>query len=246
MFLPKPQDAIHKAWLYRLLSAIYDDSFLASSLYFKGGTCAAMLGYLDRFSVDLDFDYVAKKDDMAKVRKNLEKVFKKLGLEIKDKSSQVPQYFLKYSTVKEKQKNTIKIDVTMPPPDSNSYETKRFDEIDRIINCQTKETMFANKMVALIDRYEKNDSIAGRDLYDIHHFFLQGFEYDQEVIKERRGTDVITFFDILTQFINTTITQKIINQDLNTLLPFDKFKRIRGIIKKEVLLLLNDERKRLV
>jgi len=46
MILPNPKEAIHKSWLYRLLSAIYDNQILADSLYFKGGTCAAMLGYL--------------------------------------------------------------------------------------------------------------------------------------------------------------------------------------------------------
>ena len=89
MILPNPQDATHKAWLYRLLSVIYDNQILSSSLYFKGGTCAAMLGWLDRFSVDLDFDYVAKKTDLKKVRRELETVFDKLGLEIKDKSQKV-------------------------------------------------------------------------------------------------------------------------------------------------------------
>ncbi|HIP71371.1 MAG TPA: hypothetical protein EYH05_08260, partial [Anaerolineae bacterium] len=50
------QLAKHRIQLTRLLTEILDDPYLAASLYFKGGTCAAMLGYLDRFSVDLDFD----------------------------------------------------------------------------------------------------------------------------------------------------------------------------------------------
>ncbi len=50
-------DNIHKAWLYRVLEGIASDKYLPSVLYFKGGTCASMLGWLDRFSVDLDFDY---------------------------------------------------------------------------------------------------------------------------------------------------------------------------------------------
>ena len=37
MQLPNPKDAKHKAWLYRILSAFYDDPYLASVLYFKGG-----------------------------------------------------------------------------------------------------------------------------------------------------------------------------------------------------------------
>jgi len=244
MLLPKSQDAIHKAWLYRLLSAIYDNPLLSSSLYFKGGTCAAMLGYLDRFSVDLDFDYVAEQEDLDLTRKNLEVVFKKLGLIIKDKSQRAPQYFLSYPA-KDKQRNTIKIDTTMPPPKSNTYETKRFTEIDRIINCQTRETMFANKLVALIDRYEKHESIAGRDLYDIHHFFLNGYRYNKEVIEERRKTSLKVFFQTLIKFIEKEITQTIINQDLNVLLPFDKFKKIRGVLKQEALMFISDEIKRI-
>jgi len=46
MILPNKNDAIHKAWLYRVVEAIADDRFLAQTLYFKGGTCASMLGWL--------------------------------------------------------------------------------------------------------------------------------------------------------------------------------------------------------
>ena len=68
------QDAIHKAWLYRVLIAIVDNANL-HELYFKGGTCAALTGILDRFSVDLDFDYVGVESDLIKVRHELGKVF---------------------------------------------------------------------------------------------------------------------------------------------------------------------------
>ena len=52
----------------KILSAIYSDIYLAKNLYFKGGTCASMLGYLDRFSVDLDMDFVGKPEDMPVIR----------------------------------------------------------------------------------------------------------------------------------------------------------------------------------
>lgn len=240
MILPNKKDAIHKAWLYRTLTAISDAKPLMDKLRFKGGTCAAMRGVLDRFSIDLDFDYVGEKKDTKEMKKNLEKVFKNLDMEIKDKSNNVPQYFLRYPA-KAGERNTLKIDITFPPPKANEYEPIRFTEIDRIINCQTIETMFANKLVALIDRYEKNNSIAGRDLYDIHYFFMQGFKYNKEVIKERRGQEVSEFFSDLIQFIKDKITKTIIDQDLNTLLPYEKFKKIRKIIKQETLVFLNDE-----
>ena len=244
MILPNPKDAIHKAWLYRLLMSIYDNPILANSLYFKGGTCAAMLNLLDRFSIDLDFDYVAQKKDLKEVRKNMELVFKKLGLTIKDKSKIVPQYFLKYPT-KPNLRNTIKIDVTMPPPKANQYQATRLEDIDRIITCQTIASMFANKLVALMERYENNNSIAGRDLYDIHYFFLHGFSYEPAIIQERRGGNLSSFFTELINFIEKKLTQTIINQDLNPLLPPAKFQKIRKILKPEVLMFLKDEIKRI-
>ena len=243
MILPNPKEAIHKAWLYRLLSAIYDNQVLANSLYFKGGTCAAMLGFLERFSIDLDFDYVKKKDNLPATRKELESVFKKLGLTIKDKSQKTPQYFLKYPA-KPNSRNTIKVDVTFPPPAANAYQAFKLNDIGRIVICQTAKTMFANKLVALIDRWEKNNSIAGRDLYDIHCFFMQGLRYNEKVIIERRNTDLIFFFQELLVFVEKRINQTIINQDLNSLLPSDKFQKIRKVLKQETLMFLRDEIKR--
>ncbi len=243
MLLPNKKDTVHKAWLYRLLSAIYDDQFLASALYFKGGTCAAMLGWLDRFSVDLDFDYVAGKEEMSETRSRLEVIFKKNGLEVKDASARTPQYFLKYDAP-EPGRNTIKIDVTYPPPVANAYRVFKLAEIDRLISCQTVETMFANKLVALIERFEKNETIAGRDLYDVHYFFTRGFDYNQAVIVERRGKESAVFLRELIDFVEKNVTDKIISQDLNFLLPPEKFQPIRKILKAETIMFLKDELKR--
>jgi len=240
MIVPLPQDAIHKAWLYRLLSAIYDDANLASVLRFKGGTCAAMLGYLDRFSVDLDFDYVGDENNLVDFKEKLEKVFLDLGLSIHDQSQVVPQYFLKYPA-RENLRNTLKVDVSITVPRANQYESQRFHEIDRIISCQTRETVVANKLVALTDRFEKNGSIAGRDLYDIHHFFLNGFRYHEAVIIERTNKTLKQFFTDTINFIEKQITEEIINQDLNTLLKPAQFSQVRKMIKQETIMLLQDE-----
>lgn len=244
MILPQSKDAAHKAWLYRVLRGIYGDAAIADILYFKGGTCAAMLGYLDRFSIDLDFDLVGSRDAISKTRARLENVFHDLGLIIHDQSKVIPQYFLKYEAP-DNMRNTMKIDVLAPPPKANTYEPKRFPEIDRIITCQTIETMMANKLVTLIDRYEQSGAIAGRDLYDIHHFFLKGYRYNTAVIRERTGKDIQNFFIDLIAFIEKNITDKIIQQDMNTLLPYERFSRIYKILKPETLMFLRDEQKRI-
>jgi predicted nucleotidyltransferase component of viral defense system len=244
MILPRPQDAIHKAWLYRVLRGIADDTYLAGTIFFKGGTCAAMLGYLDRFSIDLDFDFVGERATIAEVRSRLEALFHTLGLTIHDQSRLVPQYLLKYVTSAHL-RNTIKVDVHVEPPPANVYESRRFSAIDRIIACQTIETMMANKLVALEDRYRHNNAIAGRDVYDIHHFFLQGYRYNEAVIYARTKKKSTHFFTDLMAFIETNISDTIIDEDLNHLLSADQFQRIRKVLKQETLMFLRDEQDRM-
>ena len=249
MQLPDKRDALHKAWLYRVLEAIADDTYLSGVLYFKGGTCAAMLGWLPRFSVDLDFDYAgdAGRDGAIETRSHLENIFAKLDLSIKDFSKNGSQYFLKYPGNDESlantrmQRNTLKIDVSFPLFKSSKYESLRFTEIDRILTCQTKETMVAHKLVTPLDRFAKSESIAGRDIFDIHHFLLSGFTYDHAVIEERSGKSVKSFLIELCDFIENNVTDKVINEDLSSLLPPVEFLKINKILKREVVTLLRDE-----
>lgn len=240
MFIPNTQDVLHKVWLYRLLAAIADDIDLSRKLCFKGGTCAAMLGYINRFSVDLDFDFLGDKDDIPLVRKRIETRARKLDLEIKDYSKTGIQYFFRYDAPREK-RNTIKLDVSFPVPKQNVYASAYFSDIDRTMRCQTIETMFANKLVSVIDRYEKYKSVAGRDLYDIHQFFLHGLPYRAEIIEERRGVSAPTFIKQLIKFIQKHFTETVISQDLNMLLPQKEFQKIRRILINETVNLLRNQ-----
>ena len=199
-----------------------------------------MLGLLDRFSVDLDFDCKAKGKAVKQIQKEMEKIFDELELDIKDKSKNTLQYFLRYQAP-DNSRNTIKIDTTMPPPKANIYQARRLPNIDRMALCQTRSTMFANKLVALIDRFEKHEKIAGRDLYDIHAFFMQGLPYNPEVVAERRKTSVSVFLRELIAFIEKHVTLTTITQDLSTLLPADRFQKIRKTLKQEILIFLKDE-----
>jgi predicted nucleotidyltransferase component of viral defense system len=237
MIVPNKKDSLHKAWLYRLLMAIYTNSDLADCLYFKGGTCAAMLGWLNRFSVDLDFDYNNKNLNIIEARKKLEKIFINLDLEIKDKSQKDLQYFLRYKS-QGGEGSIIKIDTNFPFNKKNKYKISKFVEINKFIKHQTIETMFANKLLALIGRFEEGGSIAGRDVYDVYYFFKQGFSFDEEVIKSARRTTIDKFFKDLIRFVEKNVNQKIIDQDINLLMPRSEFKKIRIRLKDEVLFFL--------
>lgn len=236
MLIPNTSDIKHKAWMYRLLTAIADDIFLPSNIFFKGGTYAAMRGCIDRFSVDLDFD-LADESKIKKTKAHLEKIFKKLDLKIDDQSRKSPQYFLKYDTPKGT-RNTLKFDVSFPIPKNNDYETVRFNDLDRILKCQTIETMFANKLIAVIGRFQKNGSVAGRDLFDIHSFMLKGYEFKKEIIEELSGKSAKAYLKELKIFIKKQFNQTDIDEDLNHLVPIEQFKKIRKTLKAEVLAFL--------
>jgi predicted nucleotidyltransferase component of viral defense system len=237
------QRAYHKAQLYRLLIRLLDDPEIASNIFFKGGTCSAMLGFLDRFSVDLDFD-LKKGSNKNKLRKKLHKIFDDLNLKIKDESKNALQFFLLYEAV-EGQRNTIKIEILDSPFRTINYQHQYLKDIDRIAICQTKESIVANKLVAITDRYKKRKTIAGRDVYDIHFFLSHGFDYRKEIIEERTGKSVPAYLRELKMFISKKITQKIINQDLNFLLSQKQFDGIRQTLKTETLVLIEDEIKHL-
>lgn len=243
MILPKPEDAYHKSVMYRLLIHILDDQYLSSNLYFKGGTCASILGWLDRFSVDLDFDLKTKQNKLL-VEKKLRTIFNKLQLSVKSQAKDQLFYVLKYEAVKGK-RNNLKLSIVDDLVKSNRYNSFYLAEIDRYGQCQTRETMFANKLVALIDRYDRYKVIAGRDLYDIHHFFKMGYDYTLQVIEERRKISVKAYLKELIDFIDKKITRTIIEQDLNYLLTPEKFLSIRDTLKQETLIFLRDEIKRL-
>lgn len=238
MLLPQKSDAAHKAWLSRILVEIADDAFLPSVLFFKGGTCASMLGWLDRFSVDLDFDYAGDTHHIAEVRAALERIWASLGLHVKDASKRGIQYFLRYDG---QGRNTIKIDTSFPLLSANTYAPQRFVDIDRIVTCQTIETMFAHKLLALIGRQATRGSIAGRDVYDIHLFFMRGYRYADAVIREGSGMAVKNFLSHVHAFVEQQVTDKILAEDLNVLLPAEQFQRIRKTVKREVLVMLRDE-----
>ena len=239
----RPEDAIHKSHLNRLLIEIIDQPILSQRLALKGGTCAAMLGYLDRFSVDLDFDVLGNADEHA-LRHEFHRVFDYLGLRVTGELDKALFFQLRYPNDPGK-RSTMKMSASSVMVAANQYRVQYLAEIDRLMTCQTIETMFANKLVAVIDRYKLYGSIAGRDIYDIHHFFIHGYSYHAPIIQERTGLAPMDYFGELSDFVTEHITQTIINEDLNTLLPNDRFQQICKILIPETLSLLAREQNRL-
>lgn len=235
------EDIRHRSYLNRLLIEIIDNPHLSQQLAFKGGTCALMLGFLDRFSVDLDFD-LFEKNQIPILRKEFHKIFKSLGLTVTKENPEILFFQVKYDQGNSHGRNSIKISAHDIPVKANDYTVSYFKEIDRLMKSQTIETMFANKLVALTDRYKKYKTVAGRDIYDIHHYFLEGYAYKAEVILERTHLDDQAYFAQLVDFMEKHVTQTIINEDLNTLLPSENFQQIRKILIPETIHFLESEK----
>lgn len=195
-----------------------------------------MLNFLDRFSVDLDFD-LKKGSDTTKLRSELNQIFKNLDLTIENDNEKTLFFELKYKS-DPNQRNTIKLSVYEEVIEANDYAPAFLPEINRFFNCQVIETMFANKLVAPVDRFQKHGKIAGRDIYDIHHFFGQGYKFKKEIIEERMKTDVQSYIKMLIDFVEKEINETVLMYDLNTLLPQDKFQKMRKTLKNEVLIFL--------
>ena len=247
MITLRQQDIVHRSKMQRLLVEIADSPILSSKIYFKGGTCASMLDYLDRFSVDLDFDphKILSELETSVIRKELESIFEKLEFTI-DKENYKSLFFtLKYKS-QPNTRNTLMISVFGSEAHSsefvisNDYKKVKINEIDRFLNCQTIESMFANKLVSVTDRYNRHKKIAGRDIYDVHYFFSQGYEFKEEIIKERTGLGAKEYIKKLISFVEKNVAEDIINQDLNMLLPLEKFKKIRKTLKQDTLLFLRN------
>jgi len=237
------ENARHETQLHRLLSEILDDKYLAQKFLFKGGTCARLMGLLDRFSVDLDFD-LSEQADRAQCRQRLAEIFDRLNLEIKDKSQKALQFFLRYPAP-ENERNMIKLDILDEIYEANQYTPLYLEAIGRTAICQSPETMFAHKLIAPTDRYRQRKSIAGRDIYDIHHFFMQGLGYRSEVIQERTGLSSQEYLQKLKSLIIEKVSDQKLDEDLNVLLDPDQFQHIRKHLKREVINFIDNEIERL-
>lgn len=231
-------DAMHKTHLYRLLMGIVDEPSLAQTIAFKGGTMAVLAGWLDRFSLDLDFDLVRDKD-RATVAKTIRRVATDGGFTVKQTVAGGLLLVLQYPA-RAGERNSIKVSITTRATHANRYAPVFLSDINRYVLCHTQDTMVANKLVSLMDRYERYRSVAGRDVYDIHYFLSHGFPWREEIIRERRGVSGREYLEGLRAFITARVTDRVIAEDLNFLLPPERFRAVRTTLKEETLILLGD------
>lgn len=158
---------IHRQKMYNILIEIFTWN-LSKFLAFKWWTACYFLHWLDRFSTDLDFDLILE-------YKNIDKEI----INILKKYWDVKQWKYSLKLSYEYDDMNIKIDINRNIWKNNEYEIVNFYWTD--IKVQNKSTIFANKLVALVER------VANRDIYDVYFFLQNNFEINEKVVFERTG-----------------------------------------------------------
>lgn len=185
----------HKTNLTNILIDIYKDNVLATSLGFKGGTCAMLFYDLPRFSVDLDFDYIGNTKNIEETTVRLTKILNK-KFTIKEQSTKFNTLFWLVSY--KSGEHNIKLEISTRDTSLNHYNNQSFYGVT--LKAIDIKDMIAHKMVAFTER----PGVANRDLFDIH--YLLGTEHasqiNYDIIKNRTNKGPLDFYNFLNDKIS--------------------------------------------
>lgn len=159
----------HRQIMFMIIKDIFNSN-LWKYLAFKWWTACYFLHSLDRFSTDLDFDLLINIDD---IDEEIIKILKKYWT-VKKWNNIILSYG-------DKDIN-IKVDINRNIWKNNTYEIVNFYWTN--IKVQDKSTIFANKLVALLERN------TNRDIYDIYFMFKNMFDINEKVAYERTHNDL--------------------------------------------------------
>lgn len=214
--------------MLRVLADISRDAVLSQCLGFKGGTSCYFLHGLQRFSVDLDFDSLDSARD-EEVKERLARVLGAYG-QVKTKQSMRLVYT--------EGVQGLKVDVSTRHAENiyNVYEVT--DVVSGVpVRALRKEDIFAHKLVAVTDRSNGADEVfvANRDLFDIHYFFAQRWDFTHSIVELRTGTPVAEYLAKLSRFIDEHVNEKNILLGLGELVTESQRAWITKQLKREVL-----------
>lgn len=150
----------------------------SKDLIFKGGTALFFFHGLTRFSVDLDFDYIgdlSPREFTEVIINALWRSFPHWNIH-NDTPENIPvaRFFIDYGWPRK-----LKIEITWPICES-TYEHRQLLGIP--VQVMSIESMFTHKLIACYSRYEKSESIANRDLFDIDFLFSKNISIDENII----------------------------------------------------------------
>ena len=235
----------HKFNMVRILKDIYEHPRLGNYLGFKGGTACNFFYGLPRHSVDLDFDLLFSEnmteDDKQEREKfvfeEINKILKRYS-EFKVREATIKRYTIFFLLSYGEGEHTVKIEISRRPMKSK-FVVEEYLGIPMLVIV--KEDAFANKLVALLDRKK----VAMRDLFDVHFFFSDGWEINEEIIGEKTGKSLDEYLDDCVKFIKKLSVRNILD-GLGELLDQSQKDWARDKLKDDTIFLIKAYRERLV
>ena len=196
---------------------------------FYGGTCLRIFHNLPRFSEDMDFSLVEKRDDihLENYFPAIIEEFKLAGHEVnivkKEKKTfgRVESAFLKENTeaydIKFQTKKTIKVKIELDTDPPLGFDTEQLTmqlPYSFKTRCLVLSDLYAGKMHALVYRAWQR-RVKGRDWYDFEWYVRWrvplNFGHLQERIREFTGEEISkeTFMNMLREKLATTDIEKV-------------------------------------
>ena len=121
----------------------------------------------------------------------------------------------------------IKIELNKRIWQNNKYNHENIENTQ--IFCMAKECIFANKLVALSERFYS------RDLYDIYFFFSQNFPIYDAIIYERTGLNTKKFLQQLTKELPKHFTENNVLTGLGEILDDKQKLRVKKCLLKDTI-----------
>ena len=191
-------NAAHEVMQQIALAGLHRGGFFDHAAFY-GGTCLRIFHDLPRFSEDMDFSLIEKRDDihLENYFQAIEREFQMAGLSVtiakKDKKifGRVESAFLKENTetyeIKFQTKKTVKIKIELDTDPPLQFETEQkmlLQPYSFMVRCFTLPDLYAGKMHALVYRAWQR-RIKGRDWYDFEWYVRNGIPLDFNHLQAR-------------------------------------------------------------
>jgi predicted nucleotidyltransferase component of viral defense system len=216
-------NAVHEVMQQIALAGLNRGGFFDHAAFY-GGTCLHLFHGLPRFSEDMDFSLIEKRDDihLEDYFPSIITEFQMAGLDVsivkKEKKAfgRVESAFLKENTeayeIKFQTKKTVKVKIELDTDPPLQFETEQkllLQPYSFMTRCFVLPDLYAGKMHALVYRaWQKR--IKGRDWYDFEWYVRNNIPLDfnhlQARIKEFNGktVDKDTFMQHLRERLAST------------------------------------------
>jgi predicted nucleotidyltransferase component of viral defense system len=201
----KDNRQLEKDYLLNLMLKVISLNKISQSLELKGGTALYLFHGLDRFSEDLDFSYMGKKEVLAKIGSLTEPVIHDFSLSYKISKSKEnvairdekgisgirSEFFVEGPLFgKTGKRHKIKLDIStrndlLMKPEQATLVSKYSDIGTILLYKMPLQEMLAEKLCAISERAK------ARDLYDVYFLLkYKGLGYEESLVAkkfEKRG-----------------------------------------------------------